>query len=340
MPKQLQRKLIHLTEFQKGQIIGLWQENVATREIARRLKRNESTIRHQIQKFKKTGNCSRKIGSGRPTKTNSRQNAMIVSTALNNRKFTAREITNKLKLKVSHQTVRNRLHAAKIKSHIAVKKPCISSTNLKKRLEWAKAHRNWTIEQWNSVLFSDETQVMLRQTCQRRVWRRKNERLKPDCMNPIVKHQKSIMLWGCFSSKGVGELHMIDGKLNGQKYKLILKNKMITSATAMFGEGEFKFQHDNSPIHTASVVKNYLRSQNIQLLKWPPQSPDVNPIENIWAEIKRRSKDRNPTNTDELFNIIQNEWNHLEPNYLNSLIQSMPTRCNEIIKNKGYPIKY
>src|SRR5690349_18876771 len=106
---------------------------------------------------------------------------------------------------------------------------------------------------------------------------------------------------------------------------------MLPSAYKLFSENQFIFQHDNCKVHTAEIVKEFLENKNIEILSWPSQSPDLNPIENAWAEIKRRSKDRNPSNENDLFQLMVNEWNNLGCDYLTSLIKSMPQRCEAVI---------
>jgi transposase len=338
--KQYTFKSKQLTDFQKGKALTLWEQGISNSKIGKSLKTSEATIRNLIKKWKTTGSYQRKTGSGRHRKTTARQDREIVRTAIRNRRITSTAIKNSLNLKVTAKTIRNRLKQANIKSCVAVKKPYVTHANIKKRLQWAKDHKDWNQDKWNSVLFSDESKITLRWQGQRLVWRRQNERLLPECMNGTVKHDKSVMVWGCLCAKGVGDLSIINGKMKAVDYKNILTTQMIPNAHKLFGENTFIFQHDNCKVHTAKVVKKFLQDSNIEILSWPAQSPDLNPIENAWAEIKRRSKDRNPSNETELFQLMVNEWNNLGSDYLTSLISSMPQRCQAVIKNKGYPIKY
>jgi transposase len=102
------------------------------------------------------------------------------------------------------------------------------------------------------------------------------------------------------------------------------------------------FQHDNDPKHTANVVKKYLQNVGFAVLVWPSQSPDLNPIENLWAQVKDQLKARSikPTSLDELFDQILEEWNRVPQAYIESVVKSMPERCKAVIEAKGFSTKY
>ena len=234
MPKFIQFQKKQLDDFQKGRIIGQWEGGVPKKEIARRLKKDVRTIRNHIKRYQKKGSCSRKIGSGRPKITTARQDRLIVRNALKSRSSSPSSIKYDTKLNVSSMTIINRLHNAKIKSHTAAKKPFISKINLKKRLDFAKEHQNWTIDQWKKVLFSDESPIFLHWAGKKLIWRKQNERFLPVCMNGTIKHDVKINVWCCFSANGVGELHRIKGNLNAKMYRSILITKMVPSAKKLF----------------------------------------------------------------------------------------------------------
>ena len=113
------------------------------------------------------------------------------------------------------------------------------------------------------------------------------------------------------------------------------------SAIKLFsGNYNWIFQHDNDPKHTANIISNYFSNKKWEILDWPAQSPDLNPIENVWADIKRMIKDRKPNNETELFETMKKAWLETETSYLQNLISSMPRRCQAVIDSKGLPTKY
>jgi transposase len=330
-----------LSEFEKGKIMAWNKVKKPNRWIAKQLGRAESSIRYFLKKFRRTNSIKRKVGSGANRKTSVRQDNMIKRLALQNRSISRSQIIKTLKLNVSKTTVTNRMKVTGLKSRVAPKKPFVSAVNVKKRLQWAKSHKSWSIEQWEKVLFSDESLFVLSWSGKKMVWRRMNEKYIKECIRSTVKQDnKKLMMWGCFCANGIGNLHQIHGNMDAKMYKNILIYQMRPIAKKLFPNGDFIFQHDNCKTHTANIIKKYLKSQKIQTLDWPAQSPDLNPIENLWKIIKEKVGNKNPTNIDEYYQILLNEWKNIDSNLLKKLIATMPKRCNDVIKNKGYPIKY
>ena len=77
---------------------------------------------------------------------------------------------------------------------------------------------------------------------------------------------------------------------------------------------------DNAPCHKAMVVMNFLKAENVTVMDWPPQSPNLNPIENVWKSLGERSKARNSKTTEQLWNALQEEWNKITRQDINKLI--------------------
>ena len=97
--------------------------------------------------------------------------------------------------------------------------------------------------------------------------------------SPTVKFGSgSIMIWGCFSSKGTGELQVIHGRMNGSMYREIIEKNLQKSATSLGHGRNFVLQHDNDPKHTAKLTKEWLENNGISTVNWPSQSPDLNQL--------------------------------------------------------------
>jgi hypothetical protein len=221
------------------------------------------------------------------------------------------------------------------KSCHAAKKPWLREANRVKRLQWAQAHRNWTPDQWRSVLWSDESKFELRYHALKRVWRKKGTRYDPRNTQGTVKHDKSVMVWGCFAYSGLGRLHRIQGIMKKEEYHAILQHQMFPSANALFGQNNWIFQQDNDPKHTVIINQAYLANRHVNVMDWPAQSPDLNPIENLWSELNRQLQDRACNTPDELFDVLKAGWEAIPQEYIQKLIDSMA-----VIRANGRATKY
>ncbi len=177
----------------------------------------------------------------------------------------------------------------------------LNQRQLQKRLTWAVEKKNWSVAQWSKVLFSDESKFCISFGNQGpRVWRKSGEAQNPCCLKSSVKFPQSVMIWAAMSSAGVGPLCFLKSTVNAAIYQDILEHFMLPSADKLYGDADFIFQQDLAPAHTAKGTKSWFNDHGVTVLDWPANSPDLNPIENLWGIVKRKMKDTRPYNADDL----------------------------------------
>jgi len=227
-----------------------------------------------------------------------------------------------------------------LNARIKRKKPLLLRKHRQRRLAFAQKYRNWTAEDWKRVVWSDETKINLfgsdgRQWC----YKRNGEPLQDCHIFPTMKYGGgSIMIWGCMAAQGVGYMCRIDGNMDGELYRSILGNELLwTFDWYGMQKSDILFQHDNDPKHTAYLTTEWLSNQGINVLTWPSQSPDLNPIEHLWHHVKQKQKsyEHPVSNRSELWSRFEEVWRSIDPVFCSKLVESMPKRTTAVLKAKG-----
>ncbi len=199
-------------------------------------------------------------------------------------------------------------------------KPLLNQRQRQKHLTWATEKNNWTVAQWSKVLFSDEITFCISFGNQGpRVWRKSGEAQNPCCLKSSVKFPQSVMIWAAMSSAGVGPLCFLKSTVNAAIYQEILEHFILPSADKLYGDADFILQ-DLAPAHTAKGTKSWFNDHGVTVLDWPANSPDLNPIENLWGIVKRKMRDIRPNNEDDLKAAIKATWASIPPQQCHKLI--------------------
>jgi transposase len=314
--------------------------------VARIFNFPQKTVDNIVKRSEARGTVSRALKSGRPKKTSKRQDKLIYRLSTADPHKTAVDITTELKkhyaVNLHVSTTKRRLKGMGLHGRHGVKKPFVSKKNQIARLEFARAHLNWTTVDWSKILWSDESKFDLFGSdgihyVRRPVGMRNDVRYQI----PTVKHGGgSVMVWGCFSRLETGPIFRIQGNMDRFMYRDILESTMLPYAQQKMPRTSWVFQQDNDPKHTSGLLKEWMRSKKIRLLKWPSQSADLNPIEHLWDELGRRVSDQRCTNLNKLYDCLQVAWNNIPAETITKLVDSMPRRCQAVIDSKGFSTRY
>ena len=176
------------------------------------------------------------------------------------------------------------------------------------RLKFVLEHVIWTEEQWDCIHFSDESKFNLFSCDERKfVWHSPKEWYSPQCSKSSVKFGgRSVIVFCMIFVTGTGPLVRLHGKINTTVYKEILRKHVVPNLGTVINQPAV-FMQDNASCLTAKFVKTFLSEEDVTVMEWPAQSPDMNPIENVWKLLNERAKEKNPRNLEELWINLKGE---------------------------------
>ena len=321
------------SEIVKLKIIERHAKGEGYKRIAHALGISVTGVRNFIKNYQKRQSINRKPETGPSNVLDTRTERSLLRTMDINPLMSTRELSSKYGISQTTTYKTSKKHNFRFFNRAPRFR--ISEINLKKRRQWATKHISWTVEDWERVIFSDEVMVMTNLN-RGRCWSRS---MNPQIFTEVTNTQfpSKQMFWGYITANGVGTLVPIEGTLTMEKYKNVLEKSLIPKLP----DRKFLLQHDNATVHTA--VGPWLEDLNIEVLDWPAQSPDINPIENIWGIIKKKLG-KNPLvpkdSNEDLIPLVLQAWHEIQGMTISKLYSSLPRRIRAIIDSHGRPIKY
>ena len=180
--------------------------------------------------------------------------------------------------------------------------------NRKKRIAFA-GHVLWARDDFANVIFSDECTIQM-EAHAKLCFRRKNSK-DPPKLKPRAKHPCRVHVWAGISKRGQTSIVIFSGIMLSEFYLTILKKGLMPFIKAVYPDGH-RFQQDNDPKHTSNAAKAFIEEHNINWWQTPPESPDMNPIENVWHELKHHlRKIVKPRNKSSLIAGITDFWENI-----------------------------
>ena len=242
--------------------------------------------------------------------------------------------------------------------HRAAKKPVLTERMIQDRLLFCRRYRNWSASKWMKVLFTDESMFRVVN-----LWKQPNnttfirrykgsDRYDPKFTRKTVGQSEGVMVWGGFCADGKTSLCVLPKKYkNDAKFKNKKKLKGMDweacldcfKKKMMPGFRKFKCSHllqDKAPCHRHRHVVQFLADRGVEVIQWAGNSPDLNPIENLWSIVKARLKLKDCSTREKCILAIRKVWKEIPKDLLVKLARSMPRRIQEVEKRGGNATKY
>jgi len=338
----------HLDPCEVARCVQMSDDGMSHREIGEIFGVSNSVVSRVVRRFRETGQYTRRHGGGRERATTPVQDRYLRTLVARQRFSNARRLRNEFQnatgVRVSTQTIRNRLHEGGLRARRPAVGPVLTPARRMQRLAFAQDHENWRINQWANVLFTNESRFCQDGNDRRtRVWREQGHRYYDYA---VAEHDRwggpSLMVWGGISIGGRTDLVVLQRvSMNARRYLDMVLRPIVLPYAGAIGEN-FILMDDNARPHRARLVRDFLDSEGIESMEWPPYSPDLNPIEHVWDHLGRqiREAENPPVTLVDLEQALRAAWTAMTPQFIIRLIRSMRQRCRDVIRVRGGHTQY
>ena len=308
-----------------------------------------------LAKYYSTGSVENLSSLGRPLTYSERDKRHLARTAFLNQDQSLRDIENDRILNpsgASKDTIQRSMVSDHIKTRVLPERLSqMTQEDIKLRMNFAKTHLLWTIDEWKLVLFADEADLLPTYQGKQFVRLKENQSLNDvNIEYGWMQKKLTIKVFGVISFWGVGPLIRIEGTMKGDKYFKTLQEhlepllpNLLNLARAEVGRNaRLMLVDDNASYHRVKDVVDWKRKMRFSLFEWPSYSPDLNLIENVWGAIEDKLYDSKKylNKPEDVWQKAQQLWHEVGVTYLQNLYRSLPDRIENVLKNKGGPIHY
>ena len=301
-------------------------------QVARLLKTSTKRVRRAVELFIVDGEFPKPLPMGRPSKKTMANIARIEALVIADHTSSITSIQQKLSLSnitMSRQTIDEILHLLRFEFKPPKQRQKLTCIHIENRMRFAFSMVANDLLDFD-IIFSDESRFALNSD-RKWVWRRRGD-VDDSVFADKVKFPVSCMVWGAIGRNFRSRLFFCDNSVDSPEYVHILKaSRLFDEADAAYGEGAYIFQQDGATPHTAKTTVRWITNRAHLLNHWPANSPDLNPIENVWSIMKQRLRTFAPTTEEEMKDCLQTTWNTIDQSVLDRLSTSLRYRLHLMI---------
>jgi transposase len=319
-------------------VVVLDKQGLPRTDIAQQAGTTLPTVRHWLQHFEEKQDLADEHRSGRPRATDEATDTALAFVSRVEPFATPKQLKRKLELDISTDTINRRLKEAGLPGRVARHVFQLTDDHKRQRLSFAHGYKHKTEEDWCNVLFAD-VKTFQGEGHSGRVYVRRpvGEAANPAYSIAHKPHPVAVPAWGCFSAAGPGYMAMFEGSLDAAGLRDIFRDYLLPTVNEHFGDGaDWWLLHDNDPgRHKSHVLRTWMHNNYVRPLDFPPYSPDLNPIENLWADMDKRMANKRADTKEALEKLVEAEWAATSKDFYNKLASSMPKRIAQVIERNG-----
>ena len=313
---------------EKAEILRLRALKLSYQSIGDKIGRPKSTVSTFVVRYQKTHTIINKPRSGRPQKVTKRTQRQIIRSSIIDPWASSSEIKSGLQLKLSSSMVRKVLVDTGLKARKPKKSPYTNKKIRLRRMNYMRDHINWSLDKWKRVIFSDETTICMKRDNQGQYVRCKvGQSTRPEYVLKTWKFGGGkVMFWAAITYDSRTDLVPVHGTMNRHTYVQLLDQHLLPFiyGQSMMSRNPMIFLQDGASCHTAHFTQDYFIANQISVLQdWPAYSPDLNPIENVWAILKRKLGSYNYSHQEALIDRAQKVWNSISQKQIQNTIESI-----------------
>lgn len=236
---------------------------------------------------------------------------------------------------LSPRTVSSVGKKAGFKPYHRPRRAILTDAHKERRLAFAKKYKH---HPWSRTVFGDEKWFTLHPRGNSKndiSWRKRRQDVAP---REQKAHAKQVMYWGAISHNGTLPLVEVKGTMDAKQYVRIIGKYLRPYARKRLGRRRWWYLQDSASPHTAAYTKAYFKRHKINYIPsadWPANSPDANPIENLWSVVDARVRARHATTLRGLKQIVQREWKAISVAECRTLVNSESKRLADIRLARG-----